>query len=261
MKTKTYGYRTILLIIVLWGACHTFADTTYKEYKRISAERLGIRVSFSESEIIYLHDRRSRPDVAHFSFGDPDISKTQAVFLSDMAVQMSAGCCIVLNYIKGYKQPFGYTEDLPHVANRTLDNYQTYFDGILRNNYGVPWTNWYDESLEFEWNATDYVKKYRSCGWLEQSNAELGFIIKLPFFEKIQYNGVALRSCSIFSSYDACYCVELFRLHTPLPILMLFLIDTNEERNIIKYVEEACKHIAFNPLFIYTREMTMQSMK
>ena len=227
--------------------------TPYQEYQNNLLKRLGISITFPEPTVRYFSHLGEMEDYAFFTFGTADASKSWTQFMGRMFIQMSPSFCIVLYDTGNYDLPHAFEnrEYMVRTEKLTLDTEVAYFDHLIRNNLDIPWTGWYDYSGEDlqklqEWDGANYILKFKDAAWVKRSNAEMGFVAKIPNFDRIQYNGEELSEDNIGSSYDACYGVELCRLYNPESIRMLFFINTEKEKDLLKCLEEACKYVSFD---------------
>lgn len=228
--------------------------TPYHKYQETLLKKLGISISFPESAVRYFSHNGVMEDWATFTAGMSDASNTAAIFDGRMFVQISPDFCVVLENIERDTGRHVFRNRIDMVRERKLsvDTYNsTSFEGLIRSNCDVPWTGWFDYSGEDlrkleEWNGADYITRFKESAWVKNSHAEIGFIVRFPNFKKILYNFNALGDTNVGSSYNACYGIELFRLYNPRSINMLFFINTEKEKDILKCVEEACRYVSFD---------------
>lgn len=228
--------------------------TPYHKYQETLLKKLGISISFPESAVRYFSHNGVMEDWATFTAGMSDASNTAAIFDGRMFVQISPDFCVVLENIERDTGRHVFRNRIDMVRERKLsvDTYNsTSFEGLIRSNCDVPWTGWFDYSGEDlrkleEWNGADYITRFKESAWVKNSHAEIGFIVRFPNFKKILYNFNALGDTNVGSSYNACYGIELFRLYNPRSINMLFFINTEKEKDILKCVEEVCRYVSFD---------------
>ena len=233
---------------------YDWSMTPYHKYQETLLEKLGISIAFPEPAVRYFSHNGAMEDWAHFTFGVADASGSTPIFDCKMFVQMSPDFCIVLQDIEnstGWYE-FEYREQMVKERKLSINTHEAHFDYLIRNNCDVPWTGWYDYSGEDlrkleEWNGADFILRFKEAAWVKRSNAEAGFIVKFPNFHRIRYNySEPLDETNIGSSYNAGFGVELVRLYNPLGINMLFFINTEKEKDILKCVEEACRYVSFD---------------
>lgn len=228
--------------------------TPYHKYQETLLKKLGISISFPESAVRYFSHNGVMEDWAIFTAGMSDASNTAAIFDGRMFVQISPDFCVVLENIERDtgKHVFRNRIDMVRERKLSVDTYNsTSFEGLIRSNCDVPWIGWFDYSGEDlrkleEWNGADYITRFKESAWVKNSHAEIGFIVRFPNFKKILYNFNALGDTNVGSSYNACYGIELFRLYNPRSINMLFFINTEKEKDILKCVEEVCRYVSFD---------------
>lgn len=228
--------------------------TPYHKYQETLLKKLGISISFPESAVRYFSHNGVMEDWAIFTAGMSDASNIAAIFDGRMFVQISPDFCVVLENIERDtgKHVFRNRIDMVRERKLSVDTYNsTSFEGLIRSNCDVPWIGWFDYSGEDlrkleEWNGADYITRFKESAWVKNSHAEIGFIVRFPNFKKILYNFNALGDTNVGSSYNACYGIELFRLYNPRSINMLFFINTEKEKDILKCVEEVCRYVSFD---------------
>lgn len=191
------------------------------------------------------------PHFFYVEFGKPDESKTQPLFTGCVRVKLSDFCDVLMDDIIRIGRPLS---DMPVQMND-----QPWFRHILYNNCGIPYTEWYQYSMDAD---KLYAKRkaainknlYSSMAIFDisrRTSAQTCYIIKIPKFNKIDFmdiNDVQLAK-RLKHSCDTCYTVEFRSPNNGRGVYMLFFVNSKYGRCIDDYVEQMSHYISFDKDF------------
>ncbi len=248
-----------LIAIILWlCAMYSFAYNydeykDFESYKRAYKEWYGVSLSIPGSLTDYC-DRGVNCGM-DFEFGKPDESNTQTLFDGLASVRLADGCEVFMSDIIIMGKP-KVDEAFPK-ERKAANSPNTAFLNCLRNNCGIPHTEWFQYS-DWDRNRIDkackkitrkYVREYTDGAIVERTGADKLYIVEFPNFKSVTCHPEDLDS-RIKREFNRCYGVE-FRCvgREDCPLRMLFFVNTKESKTIDDYVDMMSRYISFDKDF------------
>ncbi len=242
----------VLVALLLLFAQIAFADEYddypgYQGYKNAYKEWLGVNISIPEPKVRLRNE--GFDNSLYFEFGKQDESKTTPGFEGYTIVELSEFCDVITDDIIGWGKP---------KQGGPLDfDDRIWFDHILYNNCGIPYTDWYQYSMDrekLEAKRKKAIRKYtysfpEISNVIKRTNARNCYILKIPHYNKIaaEDKDYAKR----LKRYDTCYLVEFHRLNQVHGVYMLFFINSKYGRSIDSYIEQMSHYISFDKDFTF----------
>ena len=244
--------KTLLMLLLVLSTLTASADIYddypgYQGYKNAYKEWLGVDISIPEP-MIRLWNKDSK-NWLYYEFGKYDESKSVPGFIGYAVVELSEFCDVITDDIIGIRKP---------KPGGPLDfDDRIWFDQILYNNCGIPYTDWYQYSMDrekLEAKRKTAIRKYtysfpEISNVIKRTNARNCYILKIPHYNKIaaEDKDYAKR----LKRYDTCYLVEFHRLNQVHGVYMLFFINSKLGRSIDSYIEQMSHYISFDTDFTF----------
>lgn len=249
---------SILFFALSLCALCSFADNydeykDFESYKRAYKEWYGVSLSIPSSLTDYC-DRGISCRI-DFDFGKQDESKTQTLFDGLASVWLADGCEVFMPDIIIMGKP-RVDETFPK-ERKVVNSPNTVFLGCLRNNCGIPHTDWFQYS---DWDrrkidkackkiTKKYVCEYTDGAIVGRTGADKLYIVEFPNFKSVTCHSEDLDS-RIKRDFNRCYGVE-FRCGGREDVLkMLFFVNTKAGKTIDDYVDMMSRYISFDKDFV-----------
>jgi hypothetical protein len=244
--------KTLLMLLLVLSTLTVSADRYddypgYQGYKNAYKEWFGVDISIPES-MVRCYDNEHK-DQLWTEFGNPDESNTKPAFAGYAIVELSEFCDVITDDIISWGKP---------KQGGPLDfDDRIWFDHILYNNCGIPYTDWYQYSMDREKLEAKRKKAIRKYSYsfpeisnvIKRTNARNCYILKIPHYNKItaEDKDYAKR----LKRYDTCYLVEFHRLNQVRGVYMLFFVNSKYGRSIDSYIEQISHYISFDKDFTF----------
>ena len=218
------------------------SSNNYDEYRNYCKEKYHLSIAFPDSSINFTYQNLT------FEFGNEDASHTAPIFEGGAVVQLSNHCSIVLEDFEASRRPPISEQDKKFGEDR-----ESVFEGILRNNCGLAWQDWYartkkEKRKEEKWNASKYTQVVSDSNLKMRFNANEIIIFNLPNYKKITcWNDSFDRD---MKKYNCCYGIELRHTEAP-PVMILCFINQKSKKQINDYLYDLSRYLHF-----YTPEET-----
>lgn len=242
---------------------NVMAVNSYDDYKSLCKSYYGLSLT-CPANFVTVPEEKSQLNVLFFGQELPEL-RTRPIFHAGPVVALDNGCHVVMRDLSDVQKPT--PESYPDIDANTISNYITPFSGMMLNNCGLPWANWYltgtggvliegmngtkpsEATLkDVEDCRKQYIRTVAGTELNNRTNTDRVYIVRIPHVDNIQCCDANFNKTLIGNNFE-CYGVEFYRADRYDFIGMLFFVNTKNGKTIDDYVEQMSHYISFDKDF------------
>jgi hypothetical protein len=262
---KPTVFYACVLSLCLSSNIDAMAGTHYRDYKSTCKAWYGLSITLPTS---YITEVEGGSDLNTFTFGQElEELPTLPIFCGGLMVTLDENCHVVMRDLSHETKP--NPKSFPTIDSNMITNYTSPFSGMMLNNCGLPWANWFlngtggvivdgkknskpSEATLKQVNEcrNKYIRTVSNTKLTERTNTDCIYIVRIPNVDKIECENSSFNKLFEASNTE-CYGVEFYRAYRYNFTGMLFFVNAKDGKTIDDYIELVSHYISFDKDFTF----------